>query len=643
MRFPPSFLDDIRGRVSISSVVGRRVAWDRRKTNVGKGDYWACCPFHNEKSPSFHVDDRKGRYHCFGCKASGDIFTFLVEKEGASFPEAVERLAAEAGLALPAVSEADVEREQVRASLYDVMEIAAKFFEAELQAARGARARGYLADRHLTPAIQKEFRIGYSPDDRSALRTHLAAQNVTLEQMIEAGLVISGDDVPVAYDRFRDRLMFPIRDPRGKVIAFGGRALKADVPAKYLNSPETPLFHKGAVLYNHDKARGPAHERGQIIAVEGYIDVIAMHRAGFPNAVAPLGTALTEDQLALLWKAAAEPTLCFDGDSAGIKAAYRALDMALPLLRSGHSLRFALLPEGQDPDDLLKSDGPDAVKAVIEAAEPLSDVIWRRALEENDRATPERKAQFEKDLRALVSQIGDETVRKHYLADLASRFDQLFQRNRGVSNFRQRTAGFPQKPWKKGQKQWETPQPASAKLKAMAAAGGASRALERREKLIVLSFINHPDLLHEFLDEFAAAEFSSRELDSLRTQIINSAALEQSLDMAMLKGHLLSRGFGPVVDGLENQATRLNEWFLGPAAAQDDARTGLRQMFALHRKTVTLDRELKAAEAAFTTDPTEENFNALSGLREQFLSAIGSEALIAGFGAASGRVTDAIS
>jgi DNA primase len=643
MRFPPSFLDDIRGRVSISSVVGRRVAWDRRKTNAGKGDYWACCPFHNEKSPSFHVDDRKGRYHCFGCKVSGDIFTFLVEKEGASFPEAVERLAGEAGLAMPLVSEAEVEREQVRASLYDVMEIAAKFFEAELQTARGAKARGYLADRHLTSAIQKEFRIGYSPDDRSALRTHLAAQNVTLEQMIEAGLVISGDDVPVAYDRFRDRLMFPIRDPRGKVIAFGGRALRADVPAKYLNSPETPLFHKGAVLYNHDKARGPAHERGEIIAVEGYIDVIAMHRAGFPNAVAPLGTALTEDQLALLWKAAAEPILCFDGDGAGIKAAYRALDMALPLLKPGHSLRFALLPEGQDPDDLLKSDGPEAVKAVIGAAEPLSDVIWRRALEENDRATPERKAQFEKDLRALVSQIGDETVRKHYLADLAARFDQLFQRNRAGGNFRPRAAGFSQKPWKKGQKQWETPQPASAKLKAMAAVGGASRALERREKLIVLSFINHPDLLHEFLDEFAAAEFSSRELDSLRTQIINSAALEQSLDMAMLKGHLLSRGFGPVLDGLENQAMRLNEWFLGPAAAQDDARTGLRQMFALHRKTVTLDRELKAAEAAFTADPTEENFNALSGLREQFLSVIGSEALIAGFGAASGRVVDAIS
>lgn len=643
MKFSPSFLDDIRGRVSISSVVGRRVAWDRRKTNAGKGDYWACCPFHNEKSPSFHVEDRKGRYHCFGCKQSGDIFTFLVEKEGASFPEAVERLAAEAGLAMPVVSADDVRREEVRASLYDVMEIATKFFEAELQAARGAKARGYLSDRQLSSSIQKEFRLGYGPDDRHALRDHLASKTVSVEQMAEAGLVISGDDIPVAYDRFRDRVMFPIRDPRGRVIAFGGRALKADVPAKYLNSPETPLFHKGAVLYNHDKARAAAHEAGEIIASEGYMDVIALHRAGLTHAVAPLGTALTEDQLALLWKMVAEPTLCFDGDSAGIKASYRALDLALPLLKPGHSLKFAVLPEGQDPDDLLKSNGPDAVKAVIAAAQPLSEVIWRRALDENDRSTPERKAQFEKDLRILVSQIGDENVRKHYMADISTRFDQLFQRGSARGNFRSKLPFFAQKTWKKGQKTWETPQPASSALKALAASTGAAKALERRERLIVLAFINHPELIHDFLDEFAAVDFSTRELDSLRTQIINSAALEQGLDMAGLKGHLMLRGFGPELGRLENQATRLNEWFLGPAAAHDDARTGLRQMFALHRKTVTLDRELKAAEAAFVAEPTEENFNALSGLREELLSATGSEALIAGFGAASGRIVDAIS
>ncbi|MBI2719060.1 MAG: DNA primase [Rhizobiales bacterium] len=649
MRFPPSFLDDIRGRVPISSVVGRRVAWDRRKSNPGKGDFWACCPFHGEKTPSFHVDDRKGRYHCFGCKVSGDIFTFLVEKEGVPFPEAVERLAMEAGLPLPQLTEAEVKREEVRASLYDVMEIATKFFEAELQSARGARARGYLADRQLSPAIQKEFRLGYAPDDRQALRGHLAARNITKEQMAEAGLVIAGPDIPVAYDRFRDRVMFPIRDARGKVIAFGGRALSKDAPAKYLNSPETPLFHKGAVLYNFDKARAPAHEQGSIIAVEGYIDVIAMHRAGLPQTVAPLGTALTEDQLALLWRAAPEPILCFDGDAAGLKAAYRALDLALPLLKPGHSLKFALLPEGQDPDDLLNSEGAEALKAVIAGAQPLSDVLWQRALAENDRATPERKAQFERDLRHLLNGIGDDVVRKHYLADMAGRLSALWGKKANsewrIANRGKRGANYSlfATRYSPSQKPWEIPAPPSAQLRALAGAGQVRAGADRRARMIVLTVINHPELLHEFLNEIAHLEIESRELDSLRSEILDSASLGSGLDGPGLRDHLSGKGLGPLVDRLEAQARRLNEWFLGSAAAQDDARTGLRQMIALHRKSITLERELKTAEAHFAADPTEENLNALNVVREELASHTGSEAQVEGFGVASGRPAGAIS
>ena len=646
MRVPPSFLEDIRGRVSISAVIGRKVAWDRRKSNPGKGDFWACCPFHGEKSPSFHVDDRKGRYHCFGCKASGDIFTFLVEKEGLSFPEAVERLAQEAGLPMPVVSEADREREVQRASLYEVMDMAARFFEAELQAARGSRARGYLADRQLSPAIQKEFRLGYAPDDRSALRSHLADKGVAVEQMAEAGLVISGDDIPVAYDRFRDRVMFPIRDPRGRVIAFGGRAMSKDVPAKYLNSPETPLFHKGNVLYNLDKARGPAHEKGQIIAVEGYVDVIAMHRAGLPQAVAPLGTALTEDQLRILWKQTPEPILCFDGDGAGVKAAYRALDLALPLLEPGHSLRFALLPEGQDPDDLLKAQGPQAVREVVEGAQPLSEMLWQRALGQNDRSTPERRAQFEKELRSLLNTISDEAVKKHYLAEMSERLRQLFAPIGG-----NRTTGFRRqpfvnnggkRPFKPNVRPWDIQQPPTAGLRRLAGQSAHQAGAERRERMIVLTLINHPELVHEFLDAFASLEMAVPELDSLRTQIIDSAALRSGLDGTDLKAHLITMGSGPLLDRLEAQAKRLNEWFLGSGAAQDDARTGLRQMIALHRKTITLERELRAAEAAFAADPTEEKLNALKAVREQLSSHAGSEAQIEGFGAASGRAVDAI-
>ena len=639
MKFPPSFLDDIRNRVTISSVIGRKVAWDRRKSNPGKGDYWACCPFHGEKSPSFHADDRKGRYYCFGCKVSGDIFTYLIEKEGVPFPEAVAQLAAEAGLPMPIISQADVEREEQRTSLYEIMEISAGFFATELQSARGAKARGYLADRGLAPAIQNEFSIGYAPDDRSALRTHLAEKKITVEQMAEAGMVIAGADIPVAYDRFRDRVMFPIRDARGRVIAFGGRALRADVPAKYLNSPDTPLFHKGEILYNFDKARGAAHASGQLIAVEGYVDVIAMFRAGFAEAVAPLGTALTENQLAMMWKTVPEPTLCFDGDSAGQKAAYRALDLALPLLKPGHSLKFAFLPEGQDPDDLLKSEGPEAVKAVIAAAEPMASVLWARALNDNDRATPERRAAFERDLKIQLGQIADETVRKHYLADLQQRLADLF-RGTIVARRAFGSSGKLQPRLKYGQKPWELQQSASPQLKALANKTGAASSAEHRERMIVLTLVNHPELVHEFYSEFRKTEIASRELDSMRSQIIDSAFSMESLEAAALRDHLLSRGFGPLLDRLEGQAKRLNEWFLGPGAAQDDARTGLRQMIALHHKAVTLDRELKAAEAAFGSEPTEENLHALVALRDQLLSAHGSEAHILGFGAASGRESD---
>ena len=315
----------------------------------------------------------------------------------------------------------------------------------------------------------------------------------------------------------------------------------------------------------------------------------------------------------------------------------------MPLLKPGHSLKFAVLPEGQDPDDLLKAEGPSALKAIIEAALPLSEVLWRRALDDNDRATPERKAQFERDLRSHIHQMGDETVRKHYLADIADRLQGLWRS--GTSDWKSRR-GAPfatrHSPFVKHQKPWDIKSPPSAQLRALSGQSGQRQATERRERLIVLALANHPDLLHDFLDEFAALELSSRELDSLRTQIIDIAALGPALDGPGLRGHLLERGLGPVMDRLETQAGRLNEWFLGSGAAQDDARTGLRQMIALHRKAVTLDRELKAAEAAFAVDPTEENLNALYAVREQLSSHAGSEALIEGFGTASGRSTDAL-
>src|SRR5690349_3759723 len=430
MRFTPQFLDDLRARLPVSEVVGRRVKLKRA------GREWkGLSPFQQEKSPSFTVNDQKGFYHDFSSGKHGDIISFLMETEGVGFTEAVERLALMAGVTLPAATPDAARHEQRRKTLYDVMELAAKFFADTLASRHGAKARGYLADRGISPSVQLQFRLGYAAGERFALKEHLGSQGIPVEDMVEAGLLVAGDDIPVPYDRFRDRVMFPITDLRGRVIAFGGRALEKDVPAKYLNSPETPLFHKGDNLYNHQTARKATHDGGALVVVEGYVDVIAMVTAGYSGAVAPLGTALTESQLALLWKMADEPILCFDGDRAGQKAAYRAADLALPFLAPGKSLRFALLPEGQDPDDLVRSGGRGAIEEVISAARPLADMIWSRELEGGNFATPERRAALEARIKEMSNGIRDEVVRRYYRDDSIERLQRTFAPDGGRGGY----------------------------------------------------------------------------------------------------------------------------------------------------------------------------------------------------------------
>src|ERR1700692_4384478 len=444
MRFTPQFLDELRARLPVSEVVGRRV-----KLKKAGREFKGLSPFQQEKSPSFTVNDQKGFYHDFSSGKHGDIISFLMETEGVAFTEAVERLpamagpgpaagaprAARAGRALPAATPDAARHEQRRKTLYDVMELAAKFFADTLASRNGAKARGYLGDRGISPATQLQFRVGYAPGERFALKEYLGAQGIPVEDMVEAGLLVSGDDIPVPYDRFRDRVMFPITDLRGRVIAFGGRALEKDVAAKYLNSPETPLFHKGDNLYNLAPARQATHNGAPLVGVEGYVDVIAMVGAGFAASVAPLGTALTENQLALLWKMADEPILCFDGSKAGQKAAWRAADLALPHLKPGKSLRFALLPEGQDPDDLARSGGRVAIEEVISAARGLVDVIWSREIEGGSFATPERRAALEARIGALTNTIGDEGVRRYYRQDLSERLQRTFAPEGGRGSY----------------------------------------------------------------------------------------------------------------------------------------------------------------------------------------------------------------
>src|SRR5579875_936904 len=337
MRFPPEFLEEIKARLPASQVIGARV-----KLKKAGREWRGLSPFNAEKTPSFYVNDQKQFFHDFSSGKHGNIFDFLMESEGVTFPEAVERLAREAGLDLPRRDPQARAREQARATLHEALALAAEFYARRLEEPSGARARGYLSDRRIDAVAQRAFGLGFAPNEKYALREALAARGLDAQLMIEAGLLVSGEGVAVPYDRFQNRVMFPIHDRGGKVVAFGGRAMEPGARAKYLNSPETELFHKGALLFNHHRARKPAHDRGQVIAVEGYVDVIAMTGAGFPETVAPLGTALTADQCALLWTMAETPILCFDGDKAGRKAAYRAIETALPLIGPGRSFRFAL-------------------------------------------------------------------------------------------------------------------------------------------------------------------------------------------------------------------------------------------------------------------------------------------------------------
>ncbi|GLS19520.1 DNA primase [Labrys miyagiensis] len=630
MKYPPNLLDEIRARLPVTAVVGRRVKLKKQ------GREWrGLSPFNAEKTPSFYVNDQKGFYHCFSSGRHGDIFRFLMETEGVSFPEAVERCAGEAGVILPKLTAEDIKREEERASLHEVMEMAAAFFQSRLQAREGAAARGYLADRGLTPAIQAEFGIGYSPNERFALRDHLAGKGVDRDAMIEAGLLVHGEDIQVPYDRFRDRIMFPIHDARGKVIAFGGRAMDKEASAKYLNSPETSLFHKGSCLYNHHRARKASHEKGGVIAVEGYVDVIMMSVAGFGHTVAPLGTALTEDQLTLLWRMSEEPVLCFDGDKAGRKAAYRAIDVALPQIGPGKTLKFALLPSGQDPDELVRSSGASAVSEVLQGAMPLADMLWTRETESGDFETPERRAALERKVMDALTPIRDETLRKHYRAEMQGRLNNFFAPVRAAEG---RFEGG-QRSWRRGpggrQETRSGPPPVTAGVRESARVRGGHGVVPAREALILAAVVAHPVLLDDHCELLAGLEFDNAETNRLRQALIDCVAhgLRESPE---IETELLGLGFERLLHQITS-ASALGHFWVRRDAAFPDVRDGFVHAVALHHKNRTLHKELRLAATALEQDLTDENFARLQDIKAQIATMEGTEAMIEGFGASSGR------
>jgi DNA primase len=613
MAFPPGFLDELRARLSLSDIVGRKVSLKRRSG----AEYAGLCPFHNEKTPSFTVNDKKGFYHCFGCSEHGDAVSFVMKTEGLSFPEAVEKLAREAGLQVPRATPQERERAVRAASLQEVVEHAARWFQKQLRLPVGRQGLDYLRGRGLSDETVEEFRLGFAPDSRDGLLAALKRESVPVDKIVDAGLAIQPDEPGrEPYDRFRGRVMFPINDRRGRAIAFGGRVMGTGEP-KYLNSPETPLFHKGANLFCLDRAREAATRDQPVIVAEGYMDVIALHDAGFVGAVAPLGTALTEAQLAELWKLADEPFLCFDGDNAGRRAAQRAADRALPLLRGGKSLRFVALPGGDDPDSLIRAHGRKAFERALQLSRPLSELVWDIETEGKAADTPERRASIRQALMHRADQIGDPDIRTYYRTDFRERLDKLW--------------GGARRPWSPGLRRsaqhrlGERPSPFAAGMAARMAVGEVNGFAEQRALLGAL--IERPAMLHMLAEELSKLPVVDAELERLRRALLDALAqvpggVDPAAEEAWGGNTPLEERL--IIDHLE----RLG---LGPAAAaaQAKARQVFREVpgepdgwmqqwhYAAQRliQQKADQEELERAQEALAQDMTEDNLNWLRSIQ----------------------------
>jgi DNA primase len=563
--------DQIKERVRLSEIVGRKVAFDRRKSQPGRGEFWACCPFHSEKTPSFHVLDREGYYKCFGCGAAGDVVGFVMDTENRSYPEAMEMLAELAGLELPKSSAADREKAEARAGLHEILERAAKFFEQAFVAKEGTEARAYLEKRGLLRETWAKFRLGFAPGNGHAVMDHLKAANISVEEMRAAGLLSSREEPA---DLFRNRLMFPITDGRGRVIAFGGRALEADPQIKYLNSPETELFHKGRTLYNFAAARrrphraaGAAATLDRLVVAEGYMDVIALVRAGLDRAVAPLGTALTAEQLELLWSIEPAPVIAFDGDAAGRAAAARALDRALPLLKPGRTLSFAFLPQGQDPDDLLRTRGAAALVGTIEQAEPLAEVLWAVRTQAANLTSPDGRAAAEASLREAVQTIGDVQVRRHYEAFVRERVATWFRRS-----------APPRKGGERGRFEGAKPARPNLVRPSQELRSRQRAAPNPAEETLVLALLTHPNVAAELAEELAATPLGDPRLDRLRAEILAMLAADEGRGAGALDTRLEPLGLAGLAKSLLAREGLKCLPCANPAAEPEAVRASLREV-----------------------------------------------------------------
>ena len=586
MTLPPAFLDELRNRLPVSEIVGQRV----RLTRAGR-EHKGLCPFHKEKTPSFTVNDDKGFFHCFGCGAHGDVIGFAMRYDNLSFMEAIEQLAGRAGLEVPKPTPDERRQAEREKSLYDLVESACRFFEDSLAASDGRPARDYLIGRGLDDQAIDRFRLGYAPADGGALVRHLTAAGFAEEAMIEAGLARRAADGRRLYSFFRDRVVFPVGDRRGRVVAFGGRLMGGDGP-KYINSPDTPLFHKGRLLYGLSRARTAAAQGHTVVVAEGYMDVIALVRAGFDAAVAPLGTAVTEDQIAELWRTSPQPVLCFDGDEAGKRAAWRAADRALPILRPDHSFRFAFLPPGEDPDSLLASKGRTAMVAALEGAQALAEVLWQRELSIRPIDTPESRAGLQAALDGLAARIGDPTVQAFYRRDLRRRLDEALPWRR--ADGRGRAGGRPAPP--------RMPSPVRV-----------GKVEDAAPAVLLALMINHPGLFDDVGEALATVEIADSRLAHLRNCVITALSRNPELDSSALCTHLAEVGAGRALDRVLNKHIYNACPGAAPSAGLDKARS---EWVAVWRQVEAkrVDDDIRQAVAALGRETSAARFARLRAL-----------------------------
>ncbi|HEX4183656.1 MAG TPA: DNA primase [Caulobacteraceae bacterium] len=618
MRFDDHFIDEIKSRLRLSDVIGKRVKLRRQ----GR-EYVGLSPFNKEKTPSFYVNDDKGFYHDFSSGKNGDLISFLQETERLSFTEAVERLAAEAGVPLPTPDPRAAEVERERQGLSDWLEVAAKWFESALRRPEGAEARAYLARRGLPESEWARFRLGFSPPGRTALKDYMIAKGGQPRELVEAGLLIAPEDGGAPYDRFRDRIIFPIADARGRVVSFGGRAMDPQARAKYLNGPETSLFHKGSTLYGLAEARkllAAAHDGAALVVVEGYMDAIACQRAGVA-AVAPLGTALTEEQMEALWRLHPEPTLCFDGDAAGQRAASRAIDRALPMLKAGRSFQFAIVSGGKDPDDVLREQGAAALKTQLAETRPFVEVLFAREREQETLDTPERRAGLKARLRTAAGAIADRDLSSAYRDDLMSRLDALFGRD---------TSSPPKaRPYVARGRSWRRdprrPEYEDAPLTAEGRAAGQSlrRAPEPAAAALAKAALVDPPWLDPHMEAFEQHGFVDPALQDLAKEIIRMRLEVDVLDREVLARHLASRGFGALLGEIDRAALKSGAPFLESDTPPAVARSQWSHAFEMLTRMSALDKAIETAKRDLDGRSAMEAIERMKAERDTLRRAIG--------------------